>query len=44
MSRVHPIFEYIAGLGRDHAEALRCLGAVLVFALLVIAARQLRGP
>jgi len=41
---MNPVIEYITGLGRDHAESWRCLGAVIVFALIFIAARQWRGP
>ena len=35
---MHPLTEYLIGLGRDHVEEIRCLGAVVLFGVIVVAA------
>jgi len=32
-----PVAEYLVGLGREHVEELKCLGAAALFALIIIA-------
>jgi hypothetical protein len=41
---MNAVLEYVTDLSREHIDAWQCMGAVIIFALLVIAARQWRGP